>query len=93
MVEWYTWVIAGLVVLSYLQYASPDTVSFVTDNVHSRVKDFIDGNNPFGGDDDKDEDNQCPDEYNPVCGDDGKTYDNVCEAALVDVIGITPGAC
>ena len=91
-----TYIIIGLIILSYFQYSSPEKTNKMLDSVWGPVKGFIGQNNPLGAGTDKEDSNSggvtCPDTNEPVCGN-GKTYKNSCEAALDGVFEMTPGAC
>jgi len=94
---WYTWVIIGLVILSYVQYAYPEKSHEWLEPAHGKAKDFISG--AFNGGRSSSSSSStttaspCPDVDNPVCGDDGVTYRNACEAAQAGIMKTVYGAC
>ena len=85
------WIIIILLVTSYYQYSSPDKANNTLNPIWGPVKDFIGNNNPLDGG--KYATSVCPNVDAPVCGNNGKSYPNSCEAALDDVLQVTPGAC
>jgi len=89
---WQTWVIIGLLVLSYLQYTNAEKTNNFIKPVWGKVHDFLDKNNPLSGGSVTVSTVQCPDYEEPVCAD-GKTYKNSCEAAVAGKTEVTPGVC
>lgn len=87
---WQIWVIIALLALSFYQYNSPEKANAQLQPLWGPVKDFIGNNNPIKG---SNKSSLCPDTNEPVCGENGQTYNNICEAALADVLKVTPGAC
>jgi hypothetical protein len=94
MPETATWVILGLLVLSFYQYSSPEQSHNLLEPIWGNVKDFIDTNNPMGSKNTTTttEDTLCTQENNPVCGN-GVTYQNNCFAGKAGIISVTAGAC
>jgi len=85
-----TWIIIILVAVSFYQYSSPEKANMQLKPVWGPVKEFIGGNNPLNK---SNKSSVCPDTDEPVCGENGQTYRNICEAAISDVLKVTPGAC
>jgi len=86
-----TWIIIGLLVLSYYQYSSPEKANAMLSSVWGPVHDFISNKSPLGNT--NNQASPCPDVTATVCGNDKNTYKNSCEAALKGVLEVTPGAC
>jgi len=85
-----TWIIIGLLVISYYQYSNPEKANAMLSSVWGPVHDFISNKSPIGN---NNQASICPDVTAIVCGNDKNTYKNSCEAALKGVVEVTPGAC
>ncbi len=90
---WQLWVIIGLLIISYMQYTSPEKTNNFVKPVYGKVHDFLTKNNPLSGSKAASVTvSTCPNVDEPVCAD-GKTYKNSCEAALDGKASVTPGVC
>lgn len=84
-------IILCLVGLSFFQYAYPDKSQSLLEPIYGKASDWVSSKMSWNT---KvvPTTSKCPDVNEPVCGN-GVTYKNTCEAALQDVLQVTPGAC
>lgn len=82
-----TWIIIGLIILSWWSYTYPDIANGLVSKVWDPVNDFINLDR-FSS-----KETECVDTIEKVCGSDGITYDNICKASKAGILSVTPGAC
>lgn len=79
--SWITWIIIGLIILSYVQYTFPEKVNPYIGAVWDKVNEFV-----------KYKPSKCTSENDPVCAN-NITYTNSCYAKIAGVLNAVKGEC